>query len=210
MSQSFDPSSFKAPFISLEEIRKKADEFRAIYCRDKTLPVDILNIVEFCLKLELLPVQRLKSFADIDALLLGDNKTIVVDEEEFMDDRMQNRIRFSLAHEVGHFVLHRDIYTKFSYSSIDDWIELVQNIPEEQYSFLEMHANEFAGRLLVPKDELEKSVAMLSDKIEKAKNFGIDDESLIRKHIAPLICKKFEVSAEVISIRLEIEKIRML
>ena len=45
----------------------------------------------------------------VEALLVGDLKTIAVDRDVFMDPRAENRLRFSVAHELGHLILHRDV-----------------------------------------------------------------------------------------------------
>jgi Zn-dependent peptidase ImmA (M78 family) len=63
----------------------------------------------------------LREAGDVDALLLGDLKTIAVDQNYFLNERAQNRLRFSVAHEIGHLILHSDIFSKIQYSSIAEW-----------------------------------------------------------------------------------------
>ena len=58
-----DPSDFKAPFISQEEIWQAADDFRAKYWPAGKLPVNIEAIVEFELDLEIRPIYELGDFA---------------------------------------------------------------------------------------------------------------------------------------------------
>ena len=67
-------------------------------------------IVERRLKLNVEPKHGLLDELDMDAYLRFDLTGIVVDYKCYMDERFQNRIRFSFAHEVGHFVLHKGIY----------------------------------------------------------------------------------------------------
>lgn len=204
-----DPSKFKAPVIRFEEIRKKADDFRKKYWLTGKLPVDISAIIEFDLKLEIRPVSRLRELCDTDALLLGNFKTIIVDRDYYMDDRMENRLRFSLAHEIGHYILHRKIYIDFSYSSEAEWIELLQKLPEDEYRWLEWQAHEFAGRLLVPKDQLKKD---FKKAIEYAKSNAIifrykGQKENAKEYIASYICKKYGVSGQVITRRLSKESL---
>ncbi len=153
--------------------------------------------------LRLEPLSLLKQAGDVDALLRGDLKTIIVDTAEYMDDRLQNRIRFSIAHELGHFVLHSNIYNGIAHNSIEDWISFVQRVPDDQWGFMELHAYEFAGRLLVPVDrlkiELEKSV-------KKAIDWGYVewDKSgeAAREYLANSLCRIFGVSSQVIEKRI--------
>lgn len=203
-----DPREFKAPFITIENIRKAADQFRSQYWPQDTIPVDIFEILEFELGIEIRSVLNLKEAGDIDALLLGDLKTIAVDQNEFLNERAQNRLRFSVAHEIGHLILHSDIFSKIQYSSVDEWIDFFQKIPDEEYYWIEQHAYEFAGRLLVPR---EKLIEKLNNAIALAEKSGFNawDTSgeSTREYIAHGIARYFEVSDQVIEKRLIKEKL---
>ncbi len=48
-----DLTNFKAPFIRLDEIWKRANAFLDTHWPSRRLPVDILSIVEFDLPLEI-------------------------------------------------------------------------------------------------------------------------------------------------------------
>ncbi len=198
-----DLSGFKAPFISREKIWQAADEFRAKYWPADELPVDIEAIAEFELNLEIRPITGLYSACNVDALLLGNLETIIVDTGDYRDDRMVNRIRFSMAHEIGHLILHPDIYSRIAHSSIDEWVIFFQGIPDDQYTWIEQHAYEFAGRLLVPRDrltaEFEKARALA-----EASGFTEWDSSgeTARDYIARGIARVFAVSEQVVSRRL--------
>jgi hypothetical protein len=198
-----DPREFKAPFISIEDIRNTADEFRTRHWPPDTIPVGIFDIIEFGVNMEIRAILNLREAGDVDALLLGDLKTIVVDQTDFLNERAQNRLRFSFAHEVGHFVLHAETFSKVHFKSIEEWIAFFQNIPEREYVWIEQHAYEFAGRLLVPQ---EKLIEKLNDTVSLAKNSGFDSwdtsgEST-REYVAHAIARHFEVSDQVIDKRL--------
>ncbi len=193
---------FKAPYITPEDSWKKADRIRSRYWPGNTLPIDVEEIL-WGVGLRLDPVASIKSAGDIDAWLTGDLTRIVVDLEEYMDDRMQNRMRFSIAHELGHFILHQNLYQKYSFESIKDWINFLQAIPHEQYIYLEQHAYEFAGRLLVPPDRLKKELATAIKKAEKA-GFTAWEKSgnAAIEYIASSICPVFGVSSLVVEKRI--------
>lgn len=198
-----DPREFKAPFIKIEDIRTAADEFRNKYWPQDIIPVDIFEILEFGLDIEIRTILNLREAGDVDALLLGNLKTIVVDQNDFLNEHSQNRLRFSVAHEIGHLVLHFDIFSKIQYSSVEEWIDFFQKIPDDEYRWIEQHAYEFAGRLLVPR---EKLIEKLNDAVSIAKNRGFDawDTSgeSTREYIAHGIARYFGISEQVIEKRL--------
>jgi hypothetical protein len=201
----FDPSRLKAPYLRPEVIWQKADLFRKTYWKTNEPPVDIVSIVESDLLLEIRPRKLLRSERDTDALLLGSLKTILVDEDDYMDDRMQNRFRFSVAHEVGHLILHGDIYSQINHQSIDHWLEVMLQIPESEYRWLEYHANDFAGRLLVPvevlKESLKRAIEFARDKIP---NDALYSDAAL-EYISSHLCRYFGVSDQVILRRLQKE-----
>lgn len=83
---------FKAPFLSKETCWAAVDQFRQRYCPQSEIPVDVLALVEFELNLEIRTITGLKEDADVDALLLGDWKTLILDQQQFLDDRFTNRL----------------------------------------------------------------------------------------------------------------------
>lgn len=204
---SISPSDFKAPYIPQPEVWSAADEFRAKYWKGD-LPVDVMGIAEFDLDLDIVPMSNLRQDADIDALLLDDWQTLVVDQGYYLDDRYQNRIRFSVAHELGHYVMHRTAFQKIPRATAEEWIAFTLEIPEREYSFLESHANEFAGRFLVPPEELR---AEFQEAIRQVEQSGLPREKLREdsqmQYLAKPIARRFEVSSSVIERRLGREKL---
>jgi len=184
-----------------------ADEFRAKYWKGD-LPVDVMGIAEFDLDLDIVPMSNLRQDADIDALLLDDWQTLVVDQAYYLDERYQNRIRFSVAHELGHYVMHKTAFQKIPRATADAWIAFTLEIPEREYSFLESHANEFAGRFLVPPTELRTEFEAAIRQVELS---GLPREQLQEdsqmQYLAKPIARRFEVSSNVVERRLTREKL---
>ena len=143
---------------------------------------------------------------DTVAYLSHDLTEIRIDE--FVYNHRPNRYRFSLAHELGHRVLHADVYQQFKFSDVASWKHVMTDvIPLDQYRYLEWHANSFAGLILVPAAELRQA---FFDDVEKGQANGIDfDEpgtgarELVEAHLANF----FEVSAEVIHKRIEFDEL---
>lgn len=203
-----EPENFKAPFIEQQEIWRQADGFRSRVWPSNEIPIGVLEIVEFELDLEIRPISRLKEDNDIDALLLGDWKTIVVDQLQYMDERYANRLRFSMAHELGHYVLHQTVFQQMPRGSIQEWIEFMRDMPEKEYSFLEYHAYEFAGRFLVPPEALRRefdAAILLAEQNGMPRSQLQGDAHL--QYLAKPVSRKFEVSSSVIERRLSKEKL---
>lgn len=191
------------------EIIKLVEDFRVKYVDppDK-IPIPIEEIVEFGLGLEIVPKDRLKSTIDIDGFLSNDLKTIYIDGKIYYDDRYLNRLRFTLAHEVAHYILHEDIIKKSQFRTIEDWIRFREEMSEEDLNWFEQEAYEFAGKLLVPKERLITALEEQREKIEtyKSQVSNENDERLIDA-ISKVICDKFRVSSTVIYKRIRNEKI---
>ena len=64
-----DYSKFKCPYLGKREIWQIAENFRAKFWPENTLPVDIESIVEKRLKLNIEPEPGLLNESDIDAYL---------------------------------------------------------------------------------------------------------------------------------------------
>lgn len=203
-----EPRKFKAPFIPKERIWQVADALRATHPAGRALPVQVLDLAEFDLGLDLVPVNGLREHLDIEALLMGDLRSVIVDKHAFMSPRLEYRLRFSVAHEIGHLILHRDIYAGLQHATAKEWFDYISAIPDVEYGWVEWQAYEFAGRLLVPPDALRES---FNHAIQTAQAAGYTDwlaaEETALDYVATRIAPKFGVSTEVISKRLRVEKL---
>lgn len=78
-------------------------------------------------------------------------RTIVANDDVYfiavaLGDRPEGRIRFDMAHELGHILLH-------------PWSEDLETITKEEFKARERQANMFASAFLLPKDSFGKDVA---------------------------------------------------
>ena len=203
-----DPKRFRAPYIPKDRIWQEADGLRAKFTSGAKIPVNVLDMAEFDLGLEIVPADGLRERCDTEAILLGDLKTILVDKRSFTSPKQEYRLRYSVAHELGHYILHSEVYGQIRPPSAEAWFEFISNIPDEQYSWLESHAYEFAGRLLVPPDALGTSLREAMGIAERAgfKDWESDPD-MVLDFLGTYMSKAFNVSATVISKRLRIEKL---
>lgn len=184
------------PFLSYDRIKAEAARVRLQGNYAKRFPVDIELIVERDYQIDVVPIRGLQDRFNIDAFISWDMTTISVDE--FVLENRLNRYRFTLAHELGHRVLHRDVLQTMKCESIEDWKSQMRDFPERAYGFLEYQANTFANCLLILADELDRR---FDAAIEQIKDAGLNpsqypDECL--DAMATGLGKQFEVSREAI------------
>lgn len=188
-----------APYLNNVLIEEKADIFRKNFWGN-TIPVEIEEIIELRLGIELIPIPGFLRLTNMDALITSNWKCIYVDNNEYMDGNY-NRLRFSLAHEIGHYVMHKQIYNSFEIKTIEDYYRLYKDIPERQYSYLEGQANKFASHLLIPR----KILAIEAEKELKSKDnpkLKKIDRVILNSYLAKPLSKIFRVSEEALRIAL--------
>jgi hypothetical protein len=194
----------------MNDIPKLIGELRSKYevLRDDKLPIDIFTFTEVDLGLDVIPFDDLAAKFAADAALLMDFSGIYVDAEQY--DLMEKgpewklrRLRFSMAHELGHFYLHRNHH---SYKSpLADFKAWTNDTSHEKYQ-IEHAANEFGGNLLVPENRLKNYFDQFAEKIEPMMpNFRNSDG--LRSQFCESATGIFQVGEIAISIRLDREKI---
>jgi hypothetical protein len=197
--------TIKAPFYRYEGLRTQADSFSAKYNPQRVIPVPIELIIEADFGIDIVPVPGLSEF-DTVAFITRDLKEIRVDE--FVYFHRPNRYRFSLAHEIAHKILHAEVFGSLEFHNIETWKRARTDlIPEDQYRYLEIQANSFAGLVLVPSAELRDA---FFDYVEKgqALNIDFDDVENGSREMAEFhLSEMFQVSPDVLHIRLERDKL---
>jgi Zn-dependent peptidase ImmA (M78 family) len=129
----------ECPRVSFDTIRRQADQIRRRHMGGDAIPVDVEMMIErndFWID----PVAGLKQDCDIDACLSSDARTIYIDKDYFPDERQLFRMRFTLAREMGHAVLHRDLYHWYAgseVSSVIEWASLIRDFQTNADPFFE-------------------------------------------------------------------------
>lgn len=180
------------PYLSKSKIVAEVENLLEECWREK-FPVDVEEICD-SLGINIIPVSNLYRTFSIDAYISSDFKTIYVDNSGF--EKNTPRYRFSVAHELGHLILHKHYYPK-DVASVNKWLNVSQKINSD---FAEFQANYFAGNLLVPDLEL---VRVLNDAFggSFAKNYW--NASIGEKEkILMKVKKHFGVSNEVVARRI--------
>lgn len=187
--------------LTYHQIEDAAEAFRKKHDPDLSLPVPVEYIVEFDLELEIITHKGLFSAESIDAFLSADMKELHIDEDHYMGQT--NRSRFTLAHEVGHYVLHPQLVK--AAKSRDDWKKMIMGAGTGR-GLYESQANDFAGCLLMPRadvlKELEKQ-KKVTEKQFKDAGLPVPEEAILITYISNAIARKFDVSEQAAEIRLE-------
>lgn len=186
----------RAPYLTDESIRVAAEGILDIHQPDRAIPIDIEDLIEFGLEMEIRPVRGLHARYQFEGALSHDLSTILVDEDRML--RHPSRYRFTLAHELGHRVLHANVIGSLELRSSADWKAAVASIDPSEYGWLERQAYSFAGHILVPLAALEGSIR---DAQMLALSRGIDltemDEGAMAI-VAGAIAKEYRVSTDVV------------
>jgi Zn-dependent peptidase ImmA (M78 family) len=198
------------PILSYEDINDYAEKFLREQRADDKLPVPIEEIVEFDLKLDIVPFPELQKNFDIEGFISRDLTCIYVDDFIFLN--RPARYRFTLAHEVGHLILHKNLTESIRPESVADWKNFILNVDEEVYDWLEWQAYAFAGLLLVPRKflfiDFQQQINVLKDKIELVKFRNLPKDSYqeyVIDAIASKLIKTYDVSRDVLIKRIEKE-----
>ena len=201
-------AEFRCKWLRVEDIWDCAEDVRTRYWSAK-LPVDVEAIVEFKLKLDIDPENNLMQKTDMEAYLRSDLRGVVVDHDHYMNEKFANRMRFSFAHELGHFFLHKDFYAMIVFESAEEWKEILLSLPDTEYRYFEYQANEFAGRLLVPREdlvhEIENALKLLE--LNSMLEYLKADPNAVLSRISTQLSRPFGVSIDVIERRVDREKL---
>jgi Zn-dependent peptidase ImmA (M78 family) len=192
-------------YIPSEQIKQTADQIRNA-CAMGIFPVPIELIIERDCKLGIWPEPGLRSIIRSDAYLSTNFQSIYVDRDIYMNDRYLRRNRFSLAHELGHFALHRALYSKFHFASTKDYLEFIESFEPCAWDRVEKQANIFASNILMPEEVVIEKAKAFREEIERK---GLNDRDEYRKRYRVLqrLTDFFEVSEDSMQVRTDYLKV---
>lgn len=180
-------------------------------------PIPVDDIVELYLKLslEFLNMQKLFGVDDVHGALWVNEKRVGIDQQ--LDPArypaMLGRYHFTLAHEAGHWRLHRQLFLRRAnqHSLFAEGVERPEYICRSSDNEpIEIQANRFASCLLMPREMVKRSWHAWRDGMEPIylpdlrNGSGSDDsdERLMENAIRPL-ATTFQVSPSAMRIRAE-------
>jgi len=179
------------------------------------IPVDEMVELYLGISLEFLDMQKLFGVDDVHGALWVNEKRVGIDQrlDPGTNPAMLGRYHFTLAHEAGHWRLHRQLFQKrANQSSL-----LPENAERPEYICrssstepIEYQANRFASCLLMPREMVKRAwhewrgnmdPIYLSDLRAEVGNSGTD-EMVLENAVRPL-ATTFQVSPEAMRIRAE-------
>lgn len=92
------------------------------------------------------------------AYMLIQGRRLFVDDK-LIDARFGKRYRFTLAEELAHFIIHKDIYKDCK--NLDERIEKDSLLTGQEQWFLETNAKALASAILMPKTMIENRIEQL-------------------------------------------------
>lgn len=192
----------------MEHVWRKVDELRARYevLREDRIPLDVFTFLEVDLRLDPIPFDDLTAKYRVEAAIKADFTGIYLDAEQYAlmergPEWKLARLRFTVAHELAHYFLHREIPQKGHFVSLPDFARWNESYGGRKYT-IEQEANEFAGRLLVPATRLRVLFEEFAVAAEKLMPNFMQSGSL-RDQFAERVAPRFGVNAQVIAIRLD-------
>ncbi len=189
-------------YLSYLQIEQKAVDFLSKYHPSNTIPIPIEHIIEIVLELSIVPIKSLLHDEAIDAFLSHDLSTLYIDEDHYMGQT--NRSRFTLAHEIGHIVLHKD-FIRQKVKTLEEWKDKILGAGTGT-AYYETQANQFAGCLLMPKPQIINAYKESEQKARKKfkeQHMQFPESQNLISFIANDIARIFEVSSKAAEIRLK-------
>ena len=189
-----------APYLKYEAIGKRADEFLKKYHPGLELPVPIEKIVEFDLKLDIIPMPNLYKDHDIEGFITSDMTAIYVDNIQY--EIYEQKYRFTLAHEVGHYVLHSKSLRDITWGSVEEYIKMRLSVNPRDLDWFETQGHWFAEQVLLPRKRfLEVVRGVVEDNRTLIKGIPADPKTIF-EYLSNVIAPPFNVSPGVVKCRI--------
>ena len=147
----------KSPLIrayTSRELSDLADQFfREYWTLPPKIPVEIEPILEKS-GFNLVPHPGLRRNYRTEGVLVYDRitkKWSIWFDEALLD--FEPRYRFTLAEEMSHYLLHKDIF--LAGDTVEDCIEIYASLNNEEYHSIERNAKHLAAKLLIPAEDFK-------------------------------------------------------
>ena len=148
-------------WLTNRQIREQAEQILKTHHSIRSLPIPVDTIVDAKLGFDIVPLPELEKHFNWDAFLAIGSNEIYMDAFIYENSNYETRFRFTLAHELGHAVIHREVFEAVNICSLDDYKDFDTSLKQWQKHRMDSEANEFAAYLLVPDDSLAASWAVI-------------------------------------------------
>jgi len=213
----------RVPWVTDGSIEAEAETLFALWQKDHgevaepPVPVDDMIELQLNMRYEIDDLQKRFGHGDVLGAIWFNEQLIRVDRslDPVEHPRMLGRYRFTLAHEIGHWQLHRRVFlrdeTQMSLTSAADAAAFVCRSTDQARE--EVQANMFAAFLLMPRDLIRRAwikwrgtddvVCVLDfDASTSPGSVKARQDAAMQRFSKPL-AERFHVSAEAMTYRLE-------
>lgn len=195
-----------------DELRRIVSNFLDEHHPSGRLPIPIEEIVEFQLRLDIVPIPGLRDRCQSEAngFLARGRDAIFVDQ--FVAQERENRYRFTLAYEVGRYVLQESIVGTCKIHSLESYLAWHESVPDYVWRNAKFECYDFAGLLLIPTPHLNRQARHARDQaFETLRAAGREPEehlaTIWSRITAYLADKVFQVSSDAMKRRLQRENL---
>lgn len=236
MNQSLISLPHEVPYLPARRIERDAlalmEDFELKFNHKIEAPVPVEKIAESQLQLtlEIKDMKSLFPFADVHGAIWFDERIIGISQslDPDINPSMLGRYNFTLAHEIGHWRLHRHYFggRAKQMNLFDDGSRIPDVVcrSTERKKPIEWQADAFAANLLMPRslvfqcwnefrdgDDREAAMVDLRPKYQYRTLFhrgeiaftSVDRDLAIKEDFAAPLAERFQVSREAMRIRLE-------
>lgn len=189
------------PPLTPDEIAQAAAKCLQDHHPDGSIPVPVEDIIDLGFKIDVVSATGLEERFGIDAFITGNLKEIHV--EDMVYRTQSYRLRFSLAHELGHLILHPAIYRQLAFKTKEEWWAAMSELGKTKYDLLEGQAHAFGRRLVCPTNQLVGWFRKIEEALGAVGKTFKDAEDYAVKSLA----KEFDVSRGTIWYRLRDENL---
>lgn len=187
-------------YLSETAIRQAAEDLLAEHRMLDQMPVNVELLVEQRLEIEIVPIPGFQVQFGLEGMLSQDLTRISVDERVM--ENVAPRYRFTLAHELGHYVLHGDAIRTHLKNPGDEPLMLWETLNSTEYKRAEWQANTFASSILMPASHLQDVFSEIEARLATVDKTFEDLDDLSKMKALRSKVDLFGVSADALRIRL--------
>ncbi|MCK9275032.1 MAG: ImmA/IrrE family metallo-endopeptidase [Syntrophales bacterium] len=195
----------EAPYLKYVDVTQEVESFLQIYHPSRTIPIPVEEIIDLQLKINIYPFPRLYKDFGLNGFLSCDRSTIYVDEYQY--EQFYEKYRYTLAHELGHFVLHKNLYENFNFENAIQYVEWRESMSPNDIDWFEKHADWFAEQLLVPANALTDACQNIINIYQHVYQKYKDSPDDFWSYASSEIARSFDVNQPVVEVRIKREKL---
>jgi len=182
--------------LTLKQIDEEVQRFFRGNKRYDKIPVPIEDIISQYYRYEIIPAANLHHEVGLEGYAIPHKKEIYIDQQ-IHDNTSPNRYNSTLAHEVGHLVLHREFIGKFK--DEDDVISFLTAFDPEALDWIEKQAWTYARYLLLPSHYFNKKLDNMIKEKQLVDMSAVNVAALLKIPIA----NHFRVADKMTQIRIQ-------